>query len=196
MQDFSIWLQLGFAHILDINGYDHLLFLLVLTAPYTWKQSKSLFWLITAFTFGHSLSLALSTLGFVQLKSVWIELFIAITILLTAIQNLWSLGSNQTLAWQWMYGTTTFFGLIHGLGFSGTLRSLLGSGSQIILPLFAFNVGLELGQILWVLLLLLLSVLLISLIKLPNKYSTIAFSSIGILLSGKMIYERILPFTT
>lgn len=142
---FEMYLRLGFQHIIDINGYDHITFVLVLCAGYSLKQWNKVLILITAFTIGHSLSLALATLKLVSLPANLIEFLIPATILITAIANILPLKASNK---RFVYGTTLFFGLIHGLGFSSYLKELLGRESNIFAPLLAFNLGLELGQLL------------------------------------------------
>ncbi|MCY1722201.1 HupE/UreJ family protein [Prolixibacteraceae bacterium Z1-6] len=144
MSLFEMYLKLGFRHIIDINGYDHIVFVLVLCAGYSLDQLKKVLILITAFTIGHSLILALSTLKIVNVPSDLIEFLIPATILLTAISNIIPRNSGTN---KLVYIITLFFGLIHGLGFSNYLKELLGRESNIFTPLLAFNLGLELGQL-------------------------------------------------
>jgi hypothetical protein len=160
MDDFLIYLRLGFDHITDPGGYDHILFVVALCAVYTLGQWRQVLVLVTAFTLGHSVTLALATLRLVNVPSDVIERLIPITILITAFANFFvrqrtpnlpgdlrpDLGSNGP-AWG-RYALAGVFGLVHGLGFSTYLRSLLGREADIVLPLLAFNLGLELGQLL------------------------------------------------
>jgi hypothetical protein len=140
-----MYLRLGFQHIIDINGYDHIVFVLVLCAGYSLNQISKVLILITAFTIGHSLTLALSTLKIVSIPSDLIEFLIPATILVTAVSNVLPLKASNN---RFIYVLTLFFGLIHGLGFSNYLKELLGRESNIFTPLLAFNLGLELGQLL------------------------------------------------
>lgn len=150
LTDFFIFLQLGFAHITDPNGYDHILFVVALCAVYSLPQWRQVLVLVTAFTIGHSVTLALATLRLVNVRTDVVELLIPITILVTAVVNFfWKLTTNhQPLTTTHRYALALGFGLVHGLGFSNYLRSLLGREADIATPLLAFNVGLELGQIL------------------------------------------------
>ena len=145
MSLFEMYLKLGYQHIIDISGYDHIVFVLVLCAGYSIKQIKKVLILITAFTLGHSITLALATLKIVSISSELIEFLIPATILLTAISNVIPLKAGNN---RFVYVLTLFFGLIHGLGFSNYLKGLLGRESNILTPLLAFNIGLELGQLL------------------------------------------------
>lgn len=144
MSLFEMYFRLGFQHIIDINGYDHIVFVLVLCAGYSIIQINKVLILITAFTIGHSLTLALSTLNLVNVPSDLIEFLIPATILVTALSNILPLKSSNN---RFVYIVTLFFGLIHGLGFSNYLKELLGRESNIFTPLLAFNLGLELGQL-------------------------------------------------
>lgn len=148
MSEFSTYLQLGFEHISDVNAYDHIVFIIALTAVYRLKELKKIFWLVTSFTLGHSVSLALATLKIVIVNSAIIEFLIPVTILITAILNV-SRSQETTLEkrLKLSYVLATFFGIIHGMGFSNYLQALLGSESNILLPLLSFNLGLEIGQL-------------------------------------------------
>ncbi len=157
MSDFLIYLHLGFDHITDPAGYDHVLFVIALCAIYTVQQWRQVLILVTAFTIGHSITLALATIQVISYRASLIELLIPITILITAVTNFFyneprvrtRLVSGKTQPGQmWRYGLALVFGLIHGMGFSSYLRSLLGREAGIVQPLLAFNVGLELGQLL------------------------------------------------
>lgn len=144
MNSFQLYLTLGFQHIININGYDHIVFVLTLCAAYSFYEIKKVLILVTAFTIGHSVTLALSTLHYVLVPAPVIEFLIPVTILITAISNLFpAKGAKQKL----IYIIALFFGLIHGLGFSNYLKELLGTETSIVQPLLAFNVGLEIGQI-------------------------------------------------
>lgn len=148
MSPFKLYYSLGLDHILDINGYDHILFVVVLCALYQSTDWKKVLILITAFTIGHSITLALATMRIVRIDAALIEFLIPVTILITALSNLFTKDQKITEARIWRnYFYAGFFGLIHGLGFSNYLRALLGQDETIILQLFAFNVGLEVGQI-------------------------------------------------
>jgi hypothetical protein len=140
-----VWFQLGLEHIADIHGYDHLLFVLAMMAPYSMNNWKQIAWLITAFTLGHSLTLALVSLSGPLLSSQVVEMGIAITILATALYN--SSSKVTGVAVPIRDALVGVFGLIHGMGFSNYFTSLLGTEHSIWLPLLSFNVGVEVGQI-------------------------------------------------
>jgi len=143
---FKVYLELGFKHILDLNAYDHILFVIVLCAVYNWKDWKKLLVLVTAFTIGHSITLALSALGIVVFSAELIEFLIPLTILATAIANI-TLDHDTSKVIRLNYCLALFFGCIHGLGFSNYLKALLGGEESIVRPLLSFNLGVELGQL-------------------------------------------------
>ena len=151
--EFLVFLRLGFEHIADLRGYDHILFMVALCAGYQMGDWKKLLILVTAFTVGHSLTLALATLRILTINDDLVEFLIPLTIFLTGVMNIvtaspqggGTLGRKGTRHFQYLLALA--FGLIHGMGFSNFLRALLGNEEGIALPLFGFNVGLELGQI-------------------------------------------------
>ncbi|MFN4234918.1 MAG: HupE/UreJ family protein [Bacteroidia bacterium] len=188
--EFYYWFLIGLEHIADWNGYDHMLFLLALCGVYSISDWKKLLVLITAFTIGHSLTLALSVLNLVAIKSEWIEFFIPLTILITCIFNLINL--NQPLKNHYAkYALTLFFGLIHGLGFSYLLKSLLGKEENITLPLFAFNIGLEAGQIIIVGFIFLISLTLSGIFKITERDKNFFISSAVFGIAFIMSLERL-----
>lgn len=148
MEDFGLWFTTGLAHIADWQAYDHLLFLLALCGGYGTKDWKSLLLLITAFTVGHSLTLALAVMELFSFSAAWIEFLIPVTILLSCIWNLSRADHKPKDQAVVHYIMALFFGLIHGLGFSLLLKSMLGKTSSLLQPLFGFNLGIEAGQIL------------------------------------------------
>lgn len=147
MNSFELYFKLGLQHILDLQGFDHILFILSLCAVYVARDWVKILLLVTAFTLGHSLTLALATFEVIQIRSEVIEFLIPVTIAFTALLTLIKPKPNSGKGIQLNYLLALFFGLIHGLGFSNYLRSLLGKEASIWQPLLAFNVGLEVGQI-------------------------------------------------
>lgn len=145
---FVLYAGIGRDHILDLDmGLDHLLFIIALTVTFHPREWKRVLILITAFTIGHSATLALATLEIISYPVNLIEFFICVTILFTALVNLIS-SDKINVRHLWInYMLAMFFGLIHGLGFSNTLRALLMGSHELLTPLFSFNVGLEFGQI-------------------------------------------------
>ena len=171
---FSAFLQLGFEHISDLQGYDHILFIVALCAVYRLSEWKKVAILVTAFTLGHSLTLALAALDIVRFPGSWIEFLIPVTILGTALFNV--AGNQHEAAAKGVFNKkirinylfALIFGLVHGMGFSNYLRSLLGEQDSIIMPLFSFNLGLELGQLVIVAIALGIASLFIEIIKLQR----------------------------
>ncbi|MFY8003339.1 MAG: HupE/UreJ family protein [Chitinophagaceae bacterium] len=190
MNQFKLYLELGFQHISDINGIDHMLFIAALCLKYNWKQWKTLLWLVTAFTVGHSLTLALSVWNVVDIPVKYIEFLIPVTILATALTNVLAVKEKKQNRWSLIYFFTLFFGLIHGLGFSNYLKSLLGKETSILLPLGAFNIGLEIGQLFIVLALLIISSITLGIFRI-QKQSYFTWISGGIsFLAIEMIIQR------
>ena len=149
MSTFESYLKLGFNHIADLAAYDHMLFIVALCAVYRAAQWKHILVLVTAFTIGHSLTLALATLGVFVIPGDIVEFLIPLTIFVTAFLNIFEhVERAERRKMSWNYGLAMFFGLIHGMGFSNYLRMLLGDEESLLQPLFAFNIGLELGQLL------------------------------------------------
>jgi hypothetical protein len=166
---FKTYFELGIRHIADIEAYDHMIFLLALIAVYRLIDLKKIVLLVTAFTLGHSLTLALATLDLVIVESKYVEFLIPVTILITAISNLFSASSPGKTTMTWKYIVTAFFGLIHGLGFSGYLTAILGDESSLTIPLLAFNLGVEAGQILIVLAILIVASIAFQLFRFKHR---------------------------
>ncbi|MGY6742809.1 MAG: HupE/UreJ family protein [Cecembia sp.] len=147
MGQFQLYFQLGIQHILDLDGFDHILFVVALCAIYVLRDWKKIIILVTAFTVGHSLTLALATLNLVRVNTDLVEFLIPVTIAITALSNIFKPKPSTSRGIHINYLFALFFGLIHGLGFSNYLRSLLGKEASIFEPLLAFNIGLEVGQL-------------------------------------------------
>ncbi len=169
MQDFWLYFQLGRDHIADWKGYDHILFVTALCLRYLLKDWRKVLILVTAFTIGHSITLALSVLNYVTVSVKWIEFLIPVTIVITAISNIYQKDFQFKARFPLIYFFALFFGLIHGLGFSNYLKSLLGKTTNVVSELLAFNLGLEFGQILIVLLVLFVSWICITLLKISRR---------------------------
>ena len=147
MSEFFTFAQLGFRHIADVEAMDHILFLVALAAIYRFRDARNALWVVTAFTIGHSITLALAVTGRLNLPSALIEFLIPVTIVITGIENL--IVSDRTRApWGGRYRPVFagVFGLVHGAGFANYLNALFVE--HIAVPLFGFNVGIEVGQIL------------------------------------------------
>ena len=178
MSQFSLYFQLGIRHILDVNGLDHILFVVALCSIYTLRDWRKVLILVTAFTIGHSITLAISTLNIYLIRIDIIEFLIPVTIFVTAFINLFKKQiSFQHRKIQLNYLFALFFGLIHGFGFSNYLKSLLGKQTSVIEQLFAFNLGIELGQIVIVLIFLSISFLLINVFSVARRDWNLIISS-------------------
>lgn len=190
MQDFNFYLGLGWEHIISWDALDHLLFIAVLTAIYLFKDWKQLLILVTAFTIGHSLTLALSVLDIIRANSGWVEFLIPCTIFLTAIYNLFHT-KFTTRSLRVNYLLALFFGLIHGLGFANIIRFALADGQSLAMGLLGFNIGLELGQLVVVAILLIISHLIVNIFKVNRRDWVIFLSAAVFSLALKMALERI-----
>jgi len=146
MSELLAFIHLGFHHITDPEALDHILFLLALAAIYRGRDWRDSLWVITAFTIGHSITLALAVTGALRLPTPLIEFLIPVTIVVTGIENIVVRRRDRApMRGRYRPVFAGVFGLIHGAGFANYLTSLF-SGS-IVLPLFGFNVGIELGQL-------------------------------------------------
>ena len=168
MNDFWLWFTTGFRHIIDWNGCDHICYIVCLAVLFPLQQWKQLLLLITAFTVGHSLTLALSTLHIISPSQKIIECLIPITILSTAAYNIY-FRNKKVKPLTFNYVLALVFGFIHGMGFSYLLKSLLGKNESIAGPLFSFNIGLEIGQMLIVVGVLFISVVFESFFRVAKK---------------------------
>ncbi|MBR9832134.1 HupE/UreJ family protein [bacterium] len=189
--DFGIYFTLGLEHITDINGFDHMLFIAALMAPFAIKDFKQILILVTAFTVGHSLTLALASLKIIPFNPTVIELLIPVTIFITGIYNLIrkeSATNSKTIS----YLIALIFGLIHGMGFSNFFQSLLGKESSIVKPLFAFNLGVEAGQILFVFILLSIQFLLLRILKFKFSWWKNALSTLAVVVSAFLFTQQII----
>lgn len=179
MSEFWIYLEIGLRHVLDIKGYDHVLFLIALTVPYAFKDWKRILILVSVFTIGHTLALILSVFNIVMIKASLVEFLIPVTILITALFNLSSAGKSAKADNINITGfVTLFFGVVHGLGFSNYFKSILGgSPSDKMLPLLEFALGIEVAQIIVVLAVLLLSFVFQHFLRFSKRDFTLVFSA-------------------
>ncbi len=194
MSLFELYFKLGLQHIADLKGYDHILFILTLCVVYSLREWKRVLILITAFTIGHSLTLALATLDLIRMDGDLIEFLIPLTIFVTALANVLMRKQKVSSILHYLkYSAALFFGLIHGLGFSNYLRSLLGSEKGLVLPLFSFNVGIEAGQILIVGIIMLLTKVVVDMLHYPKREWHVLLSGAGLGVSLVLMIERF-PF--
>jgi ABC-type antimicrobial peptide transport system permease subunit len=193
MIDFGLFFQMGYEHISDLNGIDHILFVAALCIRYQFADWKKLLWLVTAFTLGHSITLALSIFNIVNYSVNWIEFLIPVTIVITAISNVFVKKFVYKAKFPLIYFFAAFFGLIHGLGFSNYLKSLLSKEGNIIPELLAFNLGLEAGQLVIVLAILFISLIFVQLFKIHRREYLLYVSGGIFAIALQMAIER-LPF--
>jgi hypothetical protein len=167
MTDFLFYLKEGWQHIISVNALDHQLFIVALLAIYSYTEFKKIIILVTAFTVGHTITLFLSTTGIFKINSNLVEFLIPLTIMLTAAANFFN---HKIKSKSINYFLALFFGLVHGLGFANTLAFMLAKEQSLGSSLFAFNIGLELGQLLVVAIVLLINYLFL---KFTNHRRTV-----------------------
>ena len=193
MNDFQLFFEIGFKHIADWRGIDHILFVMALCLRYQFADWRKILILVTAFTIGHSITLALSVFNVVQYSVKWIEFLIPVTIVITAISNVFVRKFEYRSRFPAIYFFALFFGLVHGLGFSSYLKSLLGTDKNVAGQLLAFNVGLEAGQLIIVLGVLLISFIITYIFKWHRREYILYFSGGIFAIALQMALERI-PF--
>ena len=189
MQDFTFYFQLGTEHILTLDALDHILFVTALCLRYLWKDWKKVVVLVTAFTIGHSLTLALSALNYIHVNASLIEFLIPLTIAATCVNNIFQHFKEQQKRLPLIYFFALFFGLIHGLAFAGQFLSLEGK-EGLVAHLLAFNLGIEAAQLLIVLLVLLISFAVVQLLKLSRTVWLRGASAVILVISLFWAYKR------
>jgi hypothetical protein len=189
MSDFGFYFLLGWEHIMSLDALDHLLFIAALTVIYRLNDWKELLVLITAFTVGHSLTLAASLLKGALIPTSWVEFLIPCTIIITAFINLFRKDFTNKTALS-SYLLALFFGLIHGLGFANTLSFILAGDQSMGWALLGFNLGVEAGQIIVVLGILIITYALLRYAKLNRRYWIMGASCLIGLFALKMAIER------
>lgn len=195
MHPFEFYLKLGFEHIANLNGYDHILFLVVLCAVYQISQWRNILILVTAFTIGHSITLFIVSLDFFSIPSRIIKLLIPITILITSLQNVINIKQIENSSRTGKnYFMALFFGLIHGMDFSNYFKALIMSPDEIVIPLLGFNIGIELGQLLIVLFIVLISFIFLNIIKIKhlkwNLFISGAAFGISLISIMELIFDK------
>ena len=192
---FTVYLRLGFEHLLDLRGYDHILFLAVLCAAYSLARWRELLVLVTAFTIGHSVSLAVATLRLVRVDTGLVEFLIPVTIGATAVTNLVGLrrqdpSDHRVAARPLRYVLALVFGVVHGLGFSNFLRLALGEERSLFVPLLSFNIGLELAQVVVAVGVLVVALVAVRILFLPRSLWTLMLSVLAGSVGALMAVER------
>jgi hypothetical protein len=179
MSQFWIYFQIGLKHVLDIYAYDHVLFLIALAVPFSFKDWKRIVLLVSLFTIGHTLALILSVFGIIAVKVNVVEFLIPITILITALFNLFTAGkSSKKESVNLVFFITLFFGIIHGLGFSNYFKTILGgTPSSKLLPLGEFALGIEAAQIVVVFIVLIFSYIVQTIFRFSKRDWTLVMSA-------------------
>lgn len=190
MSDLGFYFKEGWHHIISTDALDHQLFILALSAIYLLRDRKQVLVLVTAFTIGHSLTLALSVYDMIRVNSSLVEVLIPCTIVVTALFNFFQKDFEKR-SLRLNYFFALFFGLIHGMGFANTIRFMLAKDQSIGWSLFGFNIGLEAGQIVVVAVILLLSFLVVNKAGLKRRHWVWLLSGVSFLIAMKMIVERI-----
>lgn len=192
MQDFWFYIQLGLHHVLDVNAYDHILFLTVLTLPFTFKRWKSVLLLATVFTVTHCLALVFSVYELFVIQASWIEFLIPVTILLTAIFNLvYQKNQDVNKNIRLHVLATAFFGLIHGFGFSNYFKMMIMDQGDKLVPLVGFAGGIEISQVFIVVIVLLLAYVLQSIFKLKQELFVWVGSLLIVLVTLPLLYSTL-----
>jgi len=186
----NVWfnIEYGMNHVLDINAYDHVLFLIVLTVPYIFKDWKRVLLLVSTFTLGHTLSLVLAAYNVVRVNGALIEFLIPITILVVALFNVFTAGKGaQKGKVGMLFISTLFFGLIHGLGVAREFHMLAGQTDNILFLLIEFALGIEIAQVIIVFVVLFLGFLMQTLFRFSKRDWIMVISAIVVGLVIPMI---------
>ena len=190
MQEFWFYIQLGLHHVLDVNAYDHILFLSALALPFTFKSWKNVLLLATVFTITHCLALVLSVYEIILIKASWIEFLIPVTILSTAIYNLMDKEVQKRNKNIWFHALATgFFGLIHGFGFSNYFKMMVMGTDDKLGPLFGFAAGIEISQVVIVLLVLVLAYVVQTMFHVKQRLFVIVGSILIMLITLPLLYQ-------
>ena len=188
MQTFVLFFKQGLSHILDIDGIDHVLFILAITVFFNRSDWKKLALLITAFTIGHSITLVLSVYDVISVQRDIIEKLIPITIIITCVNNFFKVYKPTQINYKLLYTMVLFFGWIHGLAFSNFLKMAFFEDENLLASLVGFNIGIELGQLLIVCVFLaLIETVLFYFKKLKHDHIILACSMLIIIFALKIL---------
>lgn len=191
MDDFILYLKMGFTHVLDFSAYDHILFLIVLAVVFSFYEIKKVLWLVTLFTLGHSITLALSAYKILEIRVDLIEFLIPLTIFITGIVNIINSKSTSAKKDNTNLIFALFFGLIHGLGFSNYFKMMIGQEESKLFPLLEFAVGIEVAQVIIVLGILILAMVFQNFLKVSKRDWILVCSSIVIGFAIQMMLDRV-----
>lgn len=191
MDDFILYFKMGLTHVLDFSAYDHILFLIVLAVIFNNFQWRKVIWLVTLFTLGHSVTLALSAYKVLEIRMDLIEFLIPLTIFITGLINIINAKNEASKKGNINLILALFFGLIHGLGFSNYFKMMIGKEEDKLLPLIEFALGIEVAQIIIVLSILIIGYILKSFFKVQRRDWILVCSSIVIGFSIQMMLDRV-----
>ena len=191
MDEFILYFKIGLNHVLDFTAYDHILFLIVLAVVFNFNQWKKVFWLVTLFTIGHSLTLALSAYGILKANMNLVEFSIPATIFITGVANVFTAKKSSTDKQSLNLVFAVIFGLIHGLGFSNYFRIMVGKEEDKLFPLLEFALGIEAAQIIIVLGILILGTLLQNFFRVTRRDWILVTSAIVIGFAIQMMIDRV-----
>ncbi len=190
MSQFWLYFKLGLTHVLDINAYDHILFLVALTVPYTFNHWKKILWLVTVFTIGHTLSLIMSTYGLIRVSAALVEFLIPVTIFITALFNIFTAKRSGIEKFGPAFFVTLFFGIIHGLGFSSYFKGIIAGEENKLLPLLEFALGIEAAQVIVVLVVLIAGFILSTVFRFNRRDWILVISAMVIGVVLPMLIEN------
>ncbi|MFY0628728.1 MAG: HupE/UreJ family protein [Flavobacteriaceae bacterium] len=192
MDEFLTNVKLGYNHVLDFAGYDHILFLIVLAVIFSFNQWRKVLWLITFFTAGHTLTLLLAVFGVVNMNRELIEFLIPVTILITGAVNIFRSNNSSSGKEKINLFFALFFGLIHGFGFSNFLKATIGKGEDKLIPTLEFALGIELAQVVIVLVILIIGTLLQNFLRVTKRDWVVITSAIVIGITVPIIRDTFL----
>ena len=191
MDEFWIYLKLGLTHVLDFNAYDHVLYLIALVASYDFFRWKRVLWLVTIFTIGHTLSLVLAGYDILKVNMQWVEFLIPVSIIIASVYNLTIAGRRNQDNKKWLlYMVTLFFGLVHGFGFSSYFQMLASKKDQILSMLIEFALGIELAQIIVVLMVLIIGFITKRAFRVAKRDWILVTSSLVIGMALPILFEK------
>lgn len=191
MNDFFLYLKMGFTHVLDFTAYDHILFLIVLAVIFSFYEIKKVLWLVTLFTIGHSITLALSAYKILEIRADLIEFLIPLTIFITGVVNIINSKKSSSKKDNINLIFALFFGLIHGLGFSNYFKMMIGKEESKLFPLIEFALGIEIAQIIIVVAIIILGMIVQNFLKVTKRDWILVSSSIVIGFAIQMMLDRV-----
>ena len=178
IESFLKFFELGLYHILNFDGYDHILFVMIISIPFIFKDWKHLLIFISLFTLGHSISLLLGVYDIVNLNVNVTEWLIPVTIFFTALYNVFTAGKSNYRHSYLLYAVILFFGLVHGLGFSNAFKLLVSTKESTFMSIIEFAVGVEIGQLIIVICVLIFNFILQNIFRFSRRDWVLVISSI------------------